>query len=162
MDEGLFGPAPSEIHLSRLRLEVSPTCLADVVSLQRQAKLDDVGLVNFVPALAYHFCLNLPAAFTQPGASHFSPSLYARHRGRKQIYPTSKPSRDSFDILFSRHVPTKHLFFSLSVFQDRVLPAREPAEQPGPVHVHRVRRVLERQQLQPHPHARLCTGKEKE
>ena len=26
------------------------------------------GLVNFVPALAYHFCLNLPTAFTQPGA----------------------------------------------------------------------------------------------
>ena len=26
------------------------------------------GLVNFVPALAYHFCFNLPAAFTQPGA----------------------------------------------------------------------------------------------
>ena len=26
------------------------------------------GLVNFVPALAHHFCLNLPAAFTQPGA----------------------------------------------------------------------------------------------
>ena len=26
------------------------------------------GLVNFVPALAYHFCLNLSAAFTQPGA----------------------------------------------------------------------------------------------
>ena len=27
-----------------------------------------LGLVNFVPAFAYHFCLNLPAAFTQPGA----------------------------------------------------------------------------------------------
>ena len=27
-----------------------------------------LGLVNFVPALAYHFSLNLPAAFTQPGA----------------------------------------------------------------------------------------------
>ena len=27
-----------------------------------------LGLVNFVPALTYHFCLNLPAAFTQPGA----------------------------------------------------------------------------------------------
>ena len=26
------------------------------------------GLVNFVPALAYHFCLNLLAAFTKPGA----------------------------------------------------------------------------------------------
>ena len=25
------------------------------------------GLVNFVPAVAYHFCLNLPAAFLQPG-----------------------------------------------------------------------------------------------
>ena len=24
------------------------------------------GLVNFVPAVAYHFCLNLPAAFSQP------------------------------------------------------------------------------------------------
>ena len=27
-----------------------------------------LGLVNFVPALAYHFCLNFPAAFTEPGA----------------------------------------------------------------------------------------------
>ena len=28
------------------------------------------GLVNFVPAVAYHFCLNLPAAFSQPGNGH--------------------------------------------------------------------------------------------
>ena len=27
------------------------------------------GLVNFAPAVAYHFCLNLPAAFSQPGNS---------------------------------------------------------------------------------------------
>ena len=27
------------------------------------------GLVNLVPAVAYHFCLNLPAAFLQPGNS---------------------------------------------------------------------------------------------
>ena len=26
------------------------------------------SLVNFVPALAYHFCLNLPEKFSQPGA----------------------------------------------------------------------------------------------
>ena len=26
-----------------------------------------LGLVNFVPAVAYHFCPALPAAFTQPG-----------------------------------------------------------------------------------------------
>ena len=25
-------------------------------------------MVNFITAVAYHFCLNLPAAFTQPGA----------------------------------------------------------------------------------------------
>ena len=25
------------------------------------------GLVNFIIAVAYHFCLNLPAAFSQPG-----------------------------------------------------------------------------------------------
>ena len=28
--------------------------------------MQDPGLVNFVPAVAYHFCLALPAAFTQP------------------------------------------------------------------------------------------------
>ena len=28
-----------------------------------------LGLVSFVPADAYHFCLGLPAAFSQPGAN---------------------------------------------------------------------------------------------
>ena len=36
--------------------------------LQGSAKRRSPGLVHFVPAVAYHFCLNLPAAFTQPGA----------------------------------------------------------------------------------------------
>ena len=39
-------------------------CL-DIHGFTHRRALD---LVNFVPALAYHFCLNLPAAFTQPGA----------------------------------------------------------------------------------------------
>ena len=30
------------------------------------------GLVNFVTTVAYHFCLSLPAAFTQPGALYSS------------------------------------------------------------------------------------------
>ena len=30
------------------------------------------GLVKFVPAGAYHFCLNLPATFSQPTTSHCS------------------------------------------------------------------------------------------
>ena len=32
------------------------------------AQVGTQGFVNFVPALAYLLCLNLPAAFTQPGA----------------------------------------------------------------------------------------------
>ena len=35
--------------------------------IQDLAKLPFPGLQNFVTALAYHFCLNLPAAFSQPG-----------------------------------------------------------------------------------------------
>ena len=37
------------------------------MSIQGSAKRQSPGLVNFVTALAYHFCLPLPAAFTQPG-----------------------------------------------------------------------------------------------
>ena len=37
------------------------------LNLQGTAKRLRPGLVNFVPAVAYHFCLNLPAAFTKPG-----------------------------------------------------------------------------------------------
>ena len=36
--------------------------------LDYRARLKDCpGLVNLIPALAYHFCLALPAEFTQPG-----------------------------------------------------------------------------------------------
>ena len=37
--------------------------------LQRSANVGAPGLVNFITAVAYHFCPSLPAAFTQPGAS---------------------------------------------------------------------------------------------
>ena len=37
-------------------------------ALQGSTNRRALGLVNFIPALAYHFCLNLPATFTQPGA----------------------------------------------------------------------------------------------
>ena len=40
--------------------------------IQGSAKRWSPGLVNFVTALAYHFCLALPAAFTQPGARLFA------------------------------------------------------------------------------------------
>ena len=35
--------------------------------LQGSAKIWALGLVNFVLVVAYHFCLALPATFTQPG-----------------------------------------------------------------------------------------------
>ena len=35
--------------------------------LQGTSKRPFPGLVNFVPAVAYHFCLNLPEAFSPPG-----------------------------------------------------------------------------------------------
>ena len=41
---------------------------------QSLAKRRTPGLVNFVPAVAYHICLALPAAFTQPRA-RFSAEL---------------------------------------------------------------------------------------
>ena len=34
------------------------------------------GLVNFVTAVSYHFCLSLPAAFTQPGDHLLADPLY--------------------------------------------------------------------------------------
>ena len=36
---------------------------------QSSAKRQALGLVNFDPPVAHHFCLALPAAFTQPGAN---------------------------------------------------------------------------------------------
>ena len=38
----------------------------DLCNLQGWPKRWTPGLVNFITALAYHFCLDLPAAFTQP------------------------------------------------------------------------------------------------
>ena len=37
-------------------------------TVQRSAKVGAPGLVNFITAVAYHFCPTLPAAFTQHGA----------------------------------------------------------------------------------------------
>ena len=41
------------------------------VGLQGSPKECFPGLVNFVTAVAYHFCLNLPIAFSQPGKHSF-------------------------------------------------------------------------------------------
>ena len=48
-------------------------------SLQGSAKRRSPGWVNFVAAVTYHFCLALPAAFTQPGTQLLAePCMSAR------------------------------------------------------------------------------------
>ena len=37
------------------------------------------GLVNFVIAVAFHFCLNLPATFSQPGKHSFGTPVESRN-----------------------------------------------------------------------------------
>ena len=64
------------------------------LSLQSSAKVDAAGLVNFFPALAQHFCLASPAAFTQHG-DHLSAELCIARLsvGRGIInYPTIRQS----------------------------------------------------------------------
>ena len=38
-------------------------------------KMWALGCVNFVPAVACHFCVNLPGKLSQPGAHYFIPAL---------------------------------------------------------------------------------------
>ena len=54
------GVATAAIYLDRVTV-------APATTLQGSTKRQSPGLVNFVITLAYHFCLALPAAFTQPG-----------------------------------------------------------------------------------------------
>ena len=44
------------------------TFLAHLRNLLSLVSLGAPRLVNFVPAIAYYFCLSLPAGFSQPGA----------------------------------------------------------------------------------------------
>ena len=46
--------------------------------IQRLAKVGAPGLVNFITTVAYQFCLNLPAAFMQPGPPTLA-NLYTKN-----------------------------------------------------------------------------------
>ena len=48
---------------------INCTVSISISLLQSSAKVGAPGLVKFFPAVAHHFCLKLPAAFTQPEAS---------------------------------------------------------------------------------------------
>ena len=55
-----------------------------VTKVQGSAKRLRPGLVNFVTAVAYHFCLAMPAAFKQPGASTLAGLCITKRRGRER------------------------------------------------------------------------------
>ena len=55
-------------------LPLSSLCLSFSL-LQGSAKRLRPGLVNFAPAVAYHFCLNLAEKFSQPGDPSFGRSF---------------------------------------------------------------------------------------
>ena len=46
-----------------------PLCCGSPVTIQGSTKRLRPGLVKFAPAVAYHFYLAMPGAFTQPGRS---------------------------------------------------------------------------------------------
>ena len=61
----------------------SKSCVQFVSTVQGSTNRWALGLVNFVPVLDYHFWLNLPAAFTQPGGPPISGALYVGIKSRK-------------------------------------------------------------------------------
>ena len=63
------------------------------------------GSVNFVLALAYHFWLNLPAAFTQPGARLLvEPCISYEVRKLFMLRPFAKFGLFDFPPYYGRHM----------------------------------------------------------
>ena len=55
------------------------------ICVQGWAKRRSPGLVNFVTALAYHFCPALPPVFTQPGDYLLADPCIDRSDGRRKL-----------------------------------------------------------------------------
>ena len=62
-----FVPSLDPAHITKGTRALARKSYSVSVALQSLAKRLATGLVNFDPAVAYHFCLALPTAFTQPG-----------------------------------------------------------------------------------------------
>ena len=58
------------MHVQKRILKASDFPSLSLAALQEWAKEWAPGWVNFTPAVAYHFCLNLAVQFSKPGA-HF-------------------------------------------------------------------------------------------
>ena len=84
-----------------------------IQNVQGYTKRWSQGLVNFVSALAYHFCLALSAAFTQPGnhllakpCNQYSLPLSA---GVQRDWPPAALGHGHRHLPALRHQPLRHL-----------------------------------------------------
>ena len=57
---------------NKFKFDSSKPDLISCISITELRKIFVRGFVKFVPAVAYHFCLNLPATFSQPRTKTFS------------------------------------------------------------------------------------------
>ena len=72
------------------------------------------GLVNFITALAYHFCLALPAVFTQPGGHllaepYIASSQTAAQQGVSAAALSTRSFIGKIGISSSLHEVTRHI-----------------------------------------------------
>ena len=80
------------------------------IHVQRSAK----GLVNFIPAVAYHFCLSLPAAFMQPRASTSADLRTAYSQAQRQMCILSYVL-GLIGVAMNQQYSTKVLFVTLTL-----------------------------------------------
>ena len=73
------------------------------MEVQGPGKMWSPGLVNFVSAVAYLFCLNLPAAFSQAGDHNFaSPCIFnplMGHDVKAKLKDETRKERFSFNVI---------------------------------------------------------------
>ena len=94
-DGGGRPPPPMPRSPFTLSLLLRPPLGACAAYLQRLPKVCAPGSVNIVTAVAYHFCLNLHAAFTQPGASTLA-DLCTSHGGAAPVFRAQKIAWDMY------------------------------------------------------------------
>ena len=89
-------------------------------------------MVNFVPAVAYHFCLNLPAVFSQPGARLLLEPCIGSEGGRLRDYYTHDvPNPPPHSLTLT---PTLHLAGQPACTQSVTHPEHDHMQQPPPRH----------------------------
>ena len=86
------------------------------------------GLVKFVTAVAYHFCLNLPRAFSQPGVRGLAdPCIAGRHSTGLNKLSKSFEVREKGEICLSPSEPNPQKLPRLCSEHEWIFPPRHRA-----------------------------------